>query len=629
MSSRYWLKNQIQNRCFDWLLLLIWIGIGGILRFAFLAALPPWTDECATIAFSLGNSFLSVPLNSLINSDVLLEPLMPLPDRGIDLVMEHLMAESTHPPVYFVLANLWMKLFSTLDGLASIWAARALPALLGVASIPAMFGLGCLAFRSRLVGHIMAGMMAVSPYGIFLARDARHYTWASLLVIASLSCLIYTVTVVKRKEILPGWIGFVWVVINSLGMATHYFFSLVICAAGIVLLSQAGQDWQRSKVGWPILAKPYWRRIYGVGIGTIFGCLVWLPTFQSINGSEPTNWIYDGNPTVEWFAPIGRLGMWMASMVLLLPSAITIVPTLIVVISGLVTIVFFVSIWPSLVRGWQIQRENPDAYVAVEVLERYIISTIALSLLFTYGLGMDLTLAARFQFVYFPAIIAWLGVILAGVWESHQPNGQELASPTAKIDKGHNFVQLPSFMSRLISRLSIASLPNSQLIRENGKRLVTCIWLMGLLGGLTATGNLGYLQNHRPDILAPIIQQKSHHPIFIATTHKHHGQTGRMMGLAWKFKQLSHSNSSGSDIKFFLADREATTRTYTKAVAILQKTLSQIERPLDLWLIDFRAPIEPESQDCFPDGRGWAGEYKYKLYHCLQDASHPSSPPYR
>lgn len=618
MSNRYWLKNPIQNRGFDWLLLLIWIGIGGILRFAFLAALPPWTDECATIAFSLGNGFLSVPLNSLINADVLLQPLTPLPDRGMDRVIEHLMAESTHPPVYFVLANLWMKLFPALDGLVSIWAARALPALLGVASIPAIFGLGCLAFRSRLIAHIMAGMMAVSPYGIFLARDARHYTLAILLGIASLSCLIYTIKGIKRKQILPGWVGFVWVGINSLGIATHYFFSLVICAAGIVLLSQAGQDWQRSKEGWQILAKPYWRRIYGVGIGTIFACLVWLPTFQSINGSEPTNWIYDGNPTVEWFAPIGRLGMWMASMVLLLPSAITIVPTWIVVISGLVTIVFLVSIWPSLVRGWQIQRENPDIRVLIEVLEKYMISAIALSLVFTYGLGMDLTLAARFQFVYFPATIAWLGVILAGVWESHQPNGQELASPTVKIDKGHNFVQLPSFMSRLISRLSVGSLPNSQLISENGKTLVACIWLMGLLGGLTATGNLGYLQNHRPDILAPIIQQRSHHPIFIATTHKHHGQTGRMMGLAWEFKQLSHGNSADSDIKFFLAHREATTRTYTKAMAILQKTLSQVERPLDLWLVDFRAPIEPESQDCFPDRRDRpsAGEYKYKLYHC-------------
>lgn len=617
MSSRYWLKNLLQSRWFDWLLLLIWIGIGTLLRFARLASLPPWTDECATIAFSLGNSFHSVPLNGLIGSDVLLQPLSPPPDSGIGAVIEHLMAESTHPPVYFVLAHLWMKLFPAIGGLASIWAARALPALLGVASIPAIFGLSCLGFRSRLVAHITAGMMAVSPYGIFLAKDARHYTLAILLVIASLSCLIYTVRAIETKQILPRWVGLVWVGINSLGIATHYFFTLAICSAGIVLL---GKAWQESREGWHVLAKPYWRRIYGVAAGTLVGCLVWLEAFQSINGSEPTSWIYDGNPTVEWFAPIGRLAIWLASMVLLLPSAVTIIPIWIVVFSGLVTIIFLVSIWTSLVRGFQLQQQNPDTRLALQVLGGYIISAIALSFAFTYGLGMDLTLGARFQFFYFPAIIAWLGVILAGVWESHQLEDKESARQKGQIDNkiGNNFLRLPTFISRMSGRLSVIHPSDSQYLREKGKTVVVCIWLMGLLGGLTAIGNLGYLQNHRPDILAPTIQQGSQSPILIATTHKHHGQTGRMMGLAWEFKRLRAINSAPGESKFFLAHRDPTTSTYTDAVEVFQKTLSQVQRPLDLWLVDFRAPVDLESQECFADRqyRGWAGEYKYKLYHC-------------
>lgn len=617
MSSRYWLDNLSESRRLDWLLLLIWIGIGAILRFARLAFLPPWTDECATIAFSLGNSFHSVPLNGLIGSEVLLQPLVPLPDRGIGAVIEHLMAESTHPPVYFVLAHLWMKLFPAIGGLASIWAARALPALLGVASIPAMFGLAFLVFRSRLVAQITAGMMAISPYGIFLAKDARHYTLAILLVIASLSCLIYTVRAIESKQILPRWVGLVWVGSNSLGIATHYFFTLAICSSGIVLL---GKAWQESRAGWHVLAKPYWRRIYGVAAGTLVGCLVWLGAFQSINGSEPTSWIYDGNPTVEWFAPIGRLVIWIASMLLLLPSAVTIIPTWIVVVSGLVTIIFLVSIWTSLVGGFQIQKKNPDTRLALQVLGGYIISAIALCFIFTYGLGMDLTLGARFQFVYFPAIIAWLGVILAGVWESNQPDARESGSQKGQIDNKirNNFFRLTTYIRQIIGRFSVSHLSDSQHLREKGKTVVICIWLMGLLGGLTVIGNLGYLQNHRPDILAPIIQQGSENPILIATTHKHHGQTGRMMGLAWEFKRLEAINSTAKEGKFFLAHRDPTTSTYTDAVEVFQKTLTQVQRPLDLWLVDFRAPVELESQNCFADRqyRGWAGEYKYKLYRC-------------
>jgi uncharacterized membrane protein len=459
--------------------------------------------------------------------------------------------------------------------------------------------------------------MAVSPYGIFLAKDARHYTLAILLVIASLSCLIYTVRAIETKQILPIGVGLAWVVINSLGIATHYFFTLAICSAAIVLL---GKAWQASREGWHILAKPYWRRIYGVALGTLVGCLVWIGAFQSINGSEPTSWIYDGNPTVEWFAPIGRLAIWVASMVLLLPSAVTIIPTWIVVVSGLVTIIFLVSIWTSLVGGFQVQQQNPDTRLALQVLGVYIVSAIALCFAFTYGLGMDLTLGARFQFVYFPAIIAWLGVILAGVWESNQPEDTESGSQKRQIDNQirNNSFRLPTFISQIIGRLSVFHPSDSQHLREKGKTVVVCIWLMGLLGGLTAMGNLGYLQNHRPDILAPIIQQGSQSPILIATTHKHHGQTGRMMGLAWEFKRLEAMNSTARKSKFFLAHRDPTTSTYTDAVELFQKTLSQVQRPLDLWLVDFRAVVDLESQECFPDQRyrGWAGEYKYKLYHC-------------
>jgi uncharacterized membrane protein len=307
-------------------------------------------------------------------------------------------------------------------------------------------------------------------------------------------------------------------------------------------------------------------------------------------------------------------------MVLLLPSGVTIIPTWIVVISGLVTIIFLVSILPSIVRGFQLQQQNPDTRLALQVLGGYIISAIALCFAFTYGLGMDLTLGARFQFVYFPAIIAWLGVIIAGVWESNQLENKESVSQKRQIDNKiwNNFFRLPTFISQMIGRLSVFHPSDSQHLREKGKTVVICIWLMGLLGGLTVIGNLGYLQNHRPDILAPIIQQGSHSPILIATTHKHHGQTGRMMGLAWEFKRLEAINSTAKESKFFLAHRDPTTSTYTDAVEVFQKTLSQVQRPLDLWLVDFRASVDLESQECFADGqyRGWAGEYKYKLYRC-------------
>jgi uncharacterized membrane protein len=172
-------KALYDSRWFHFLLLLVWLAIGTGLRFTNLASKPPWTDEFATLVFSLGNSFHAVPLEEAIALDTLLMPLQPNPATPTT-VIHNLMTESTHPPVYFVLIHLWMKLFPTEGGLVSLWAARSLPAILGATSIPAIFGLGWLAFRSRLVGQIAAAMMAVSPYGIYLAQEARHYTLAIL-----------------------------------------------------------------------------------------------------------------------------------------------------------------------------------------------------------------------------------------------------------------------------------------------------------------------------------------------------------------------------------------------------------------------------------------------------------------
>ncbi|NEP03201.1 MAG: hypothetical protein F6K58_32090 [Symploca sp. SIO2E9] len=145
---------------------------------------------------------------------------------------------------------------------------------------------------------------------------------------------------------------------------------------------------------------------------------------------------------------------------------------------------------------------------------------------------------------------------------------------------------------------------------------------MGLAGGLTINFNLGYLQNHRPDLLVPIIQKASVAPTVIATTHDHHGQTGRMMGLAWEFKRLSASNGEVKERKiapqFFLAHRDPNTRNHNYAIKVLQAQLNQLPRPLDLWLVDFRTKVDLKSQQCVADSkyRSSVGGYKYKLYRC-------------
>ncbi|MFN9176850.1 MAG: hypothetical protein ACK58N_20675, partial [Synechocystis sp.] len=93
------------------LLLLVWTAIAVGLRSWNLDAKPPWTDEFATLVFSLGRSFDGIPLGQLLPIESLLQVLYPLDQANPHQVINGILDRDNHPPVYFVLAHLWYRLF--------------------------------------------------------------------------------------------------------------------------------------------------------------------------------------------------------------------------------------------------------------------------------------------------------------------------------------------------------------------------------------------------------------------------------------------------------------------------------------------------------------------------------------
>ena len=558
-------------------LLLLWIVLGACLRFMNLGTLPPWTDESATVVFSLGNSFYDVPLNQFISLPTLIEPLQLNSSAGINHVVDLLRTESTHPPLYFVLTHLWLKLFPAVDGLASIPAARSLSALLGVMTIPAIFYCTKLAFADLIVAQIAAALMAISPFGIFLAIQARHYTLVILLIIASLSCFISAFRSVNRHATIPLWLVLLWISINCLGVATHYFFVLTLASIAIAFLPLLWQHLRQNKT---LLIKPQWQRIYLVALGSLIGCLVWLPSLIADRHSSPTDWIYASNATSRWLEPMGRFLLWLMSTTVLLPSSLYDFPLSVIIVSGIITLIFWVWYLPRLFQGLKLQRKQNDRRETVTALVSYLISAIALFAVCTYILGMDLTLAGRFQFVYFPVVIVLIAAALG-----HFCSKYDDSTKSEKNLDQYSWYNLKNYYD---------------------KRIVIIFLSVGLLGGIVANLNRGYLQNHRPDLAINKIAEGTKSPLVIATTYKHHGQTGRMIGLAWGLKKLPNTNSA----QFFLAEEDSS--------AILAEKLTSLKRPLDLWLVNFRGEIALETQNCFPDDdyKDMVGQYKYKLYRC-------------
>lgn len=630
-------KFKIFNRESNWfhfLLLLVWIAIGTGLRFTHLASKPPWSDEFATLVFSLGHSFRTVPLNQAIALDTLLMPLQPDVESSIGGVIHHLMTESTHPPIYFVLTHLWLKLFPADGGIVSLWAARSLSAFLGAASIPAMFGFGWFAFRSRLVGQMVAAMMAVSPFGIYLAQEARHYTLAILFLIASMCCLVMATRCIQRQLPLPVWVGLIWVGVNSLGIAIHYFFALSIVAEGLVLLGFWIGEVKQGNSPYSSIFSKHCSRIYAVAAGTLIGGLVWLPALQRVPDSDLTEWIHNGDIFSHFLEPVARLVVWTITMLVLLPVEGTTLP--VAIASSVLTVIFILWVLQIFIRNLRFQMEEPTFRLATQILGGFTLAAIAVIFGITYGVGNDLTLAARYQFVYFPAVIVLLGSSLAICWDaSTQEN--------LKIEKAQGKRDIFSFNFRLSPFISFA----------NSKKAVIAILLMGFIGGLTVVCNFGYQKPDRPDLVAEAIvetQKKasSNVPMLIATVHKTHEQTGEMMGLAREFKSLisvptttdilepsevsgvlqqpknaynrsvetTATNSLTSFPQFLLAHKG---EDPLEATNTLYRTLAQMPRPLKLWVVNFSAHVELEAQKCIPDPQGKAkvSGYKYRLYHCL------------
>lgn len=575
------------RKSYDMILLLSCTLLGCWLRFLNLTAKPPWTDEFATMVFSLGNSYDSVLLNQILSIEGLLQPLKLNPDATIFDVISLLLHEDNHPPLYFVLAHWWMKLFPSNGEYISIWAARSLPALFGGLSIPASYFLGRIAFQSRVVGHLSAIMMAVSPYGVFIAQEARHYTLAILFVIFSLCCLIIATKHIEKETLIPIPLVFLWLIINCVGLAVHYFFSLTLCAQAITLIFFV---YKHFKTSLPLYSKPSllikncWR-LGLVVIGTITTGIIWiLLLVPNDYGNGMTEWIRQDNFNfLSLISPVFQLMAAWITMIALLPIESSSLP--IVIISGLLMLFFFIWAIPKLIWGLRVIRKQENSRLGLWILLGFIISSITLFFSITYFCGLDITRGARYSFVYFPAVPVIWGASLAVFWRK-------------------------SFLSFMLSKRQIEKFSEINIFFYKRQITILIIILMGFISAITINFNLGYKKYYLPNQLIEVIKNNSSNQVLIATTHESLVQTGEMMGIAWELQK----NPLPLEIKFFLAhkalkDPKSATRT-------LENTFNKLTRPLDIWTVNFKASIE--LNECIADSQTFPhiNGYDYQRYQC-------------
>jgi mannosyltransferase len=180
------------------LLLLALTALGACLRFARIGHQGFWFDEA--------NTALLVRLS---------------PGRMLGLIPH---SEST-PPLYYCAAWVWARLFGY--GQAAL---RSLSAVVGLATIPIMYGAAAKLF-SRRTGLVVAALTACDPLLIWYSQEARSY---SLLVALSATSLLAFAYALVRPT--PRAFA-LWGLAGALALAAHYYAVLVVVPQAIWLLA--------------------------------------------------------------------------------------------------------------------------------------------------------------------------------------------------------------------------------------------------------------------------------------------------------------------------------------------------------------------------------------------------------
>ncbi|EDX86181.1 hypothetical protein S7335_3884 [Synechococcus sp. PCC 7335] len=575
-----------------WLLGLFAIAL--MIRLTYLVAKPAWMDEISTILFSLGNSSRLIPTDQIITLEQIVRPLRLTPSATAADTVTYLLAENNHPPAYFVLAHWWMVFFHWLigeaDGYASVWAARALPAFFGAIAVPVSYWVGWISFRDRLTALLCAALMVVSPFSIFLSQEARHYTLAILAVMGSLGCFVLAVRAVEGRRAI-GWpVVLGWIVINSFGVAVHYFCAITHFVEGLVLLCLLVRDFSQDR--WAGL-RSRWIQIYIVALGTSAGILLWLPILLNFYGSPQTTYITGSRDLSFWLSPVAQsVAGWLYAILAPVSSGYGPVAVTTIVVSCVVLLFGYVP-WlvPWLVRSFKLQWQQPERHIGLLAIGGFFIMSNIVFLAICYGAGFDITRGHRYSFVFYPSIVILVGALLAPFWTR---------------DGEHMFAQI--------------KLP---LVRQyiSGRAFVMTVLGVSFLGSLVIVLDRTHLKFYQADRFVDFIQAESIYPVILGAQTVVGNQPSvygiEIVSVAWEIQQqlekdLEARSQWKSEPRFILLKRDLITNNDLEGT--LRGLVRSESQLFDLWMLGISPSLEPAG--CGEPLRGNKGSFSYSHYIC-------------
>ena len=209
-----------------WLLLSL-VGVAVFFRFYALDRKVFWHDEVFTSLAVAGYTVEAVnqqlPPDSVVRAADLQRLQRINPNENALSVISSLAADTPeHPPLYFVMARLWAEVFG--DSVSSL---RALSAVFGVLVLPCVFWLSRELFASDRAAWVAVALVAVSPFQVLYAQEARQYSLLAVVILCSSAALLRA----GRRRSRADWL--IYAASLAAGLYTHPLFALVVLAHGL------------------------------------------------------------------------------------------------------------------------------------------------------------------------------------------------------------------------------------------------------------------------------------------------------------------------------------------------------------------------------------------------------------
>jgi uncharacterized membrane protein len=478
--------NNSKNLSLHYLALAGVIALGTALRFWNLDLKALWLDEILTALLSLGHSYKDVPLEVVMPLSMVQNLFTLHSDVSCPQIAHTVATQSTHPPLFFCLMHQWLSWVEPWQQPLS-WKLRALPALFGVGAIAAVYCLNRIAF-SPAAGLMGAAFMAVSPFGVYISQEARHYTLPVLFITLALVGLMQIHEDLYSRQTLPQpvvWVS--WGIVNSIGCYVHYFFILAFIAQLLTLIGL--MYWRRR-----ILPRGSWVALSLVIAGVAVSYLPWLPVVLENFGRPETGWI----PKPEHIAPVYQTLLSWILMVIALPveeQPVWIIVPVVLLIIGLSSWIGW-QVWKGLKLLWR----QPSTQLATLTLSCFILCVLLEFFAIIYVLGKDISIAPRYNFVYYPAVIALLGA--------------SFASRELKVSK----LQVKSSDSLTFGNSFAANAPSwstSRFARANATKPSTLVLFLSLLSCVFVVSNLVFLKPYHPEKVAQEINLEPAVPLMV------------------------------------------------------------------------------------------------------------------